>query len=315
VPGQWEAEYQWNVPDKVPPTGAKVSLKLVATERIGGPGNRVCPGMGMTSGFRVKETPMPPTTVGFCAEAGGTKSGSTSLTLLPSTAAGPGETYYLVVGLQDGPRYTYTYKSVAATAQTGSGTTKPGAKRECTTIYAVVPTFQKLQANLKLTELSAKEQADLLAKETAKYKGHPYTPIGPMTREQNCAGYVLKRLFGAQMVEANVEPDGFYRKVVVKFGSERASRFTAEAGDVVVYRTADGTVKHVAIVESRTLARIRILTKDGNERLYRATFPVTPLSLTEDPLVNAHAEGGTVEFWHVDTSKVKLSVATTDCPK
>ena len=72
--------------------------------------------------------------------------------------------------------------------------------------------------------------------------------------------------------------------------------------------------KHVAIVES-TRSNIRILTKDGNERLYRALFPMTPLSLTEDPLVNAHAEGGTVEFWRVDTSKVKLRVATSDCGK
>ena len=312
VPGRWEAEYQWSVPGKVPATGGKVSLKLVATERIGGANNSICPGMGLTSGFRVKETPMPSTTVGFCATAGGTKSGSTSMTLLPSEAAGPGETYYLVIGLQDGPRYVYSYKSVAATTPTG-GTAKPGAKRECTTIYAVVPSFQKLQANVKLTELSTKEQADLLAKEKTKYDGHPYTPVGPMTRKQNCAGYVMRQLFGSQMVEANVDPDAFYRKVVAKFGSKRFSRTFAHPGDVVVYRTPDGQVKHVAIVAS-TRGRLKILSKDGNERLYRATFPLPGLG-TFDPLIQAHADGGTVEFWGVDTSKVKLSVATTDCPK
>lgn len=312
VPGQWEAEYQWTVPDKVPATGAKLTLKLIATELIGGTNNRICPAMG-TTGFSFKESPVQPVTFGFCAEAGGTKSGSRSLTMVPSTAAGVGETVYVTIGLQDGPRYVYTYKSVAASTQPAGSKARPGAKRECTTIYAVVPTFQKLQANVKLTELSAMEKADLLGKETRKYEGHPYTPIGPMTRKQNCAGYVVERLFGSQMVEANVEPDAFYRKVVVKFGSQRDSRLSARAGDVVVYRTGNGVVKHVAIVESN-LDRLTILSKDGNERLYRAKFPLPGLS-SFDPLVQAHADDGTVEFWHVDTSKVKLSVGSSNCDK
>ena len=269
--------------------------------------------MGTTAGFGFKESPIQPVTLGLCAEAGGTKSGSQTLTLVPSSAAGVGQTAEVIIGLQDGPRYVYAYKAVAASTQPG-GTAKPGAKRDCTTIYAVVPTFQKLQANVKLTELSAMEKADLLGKETRKYQGHPYTPIGPMTRKQNCAGYVMKRLFGSQMIEANVDPDAFYRKVVVKFGSQRDSRLTARAGDVVVYRTADGVVKHVAIVES-AVGRLTILSKDGNERLYRATFPLPPLSYTEDPLINAHADGGTVEFWRVDTSKVKLSVGEHRLPQ
>jgi hypothetical protein len=118
------------------------------------------------------------------------------------------------------------------------------------------------------------------------------------------------------MVEANVEPDGFYRKVVVPFGSKRIGRLTARRGDVVVYRDAGGTVKHVAIVDSSLTSRLTILTKDGDERLYRATFPLGPLRLTNDPLVVNHAERGkgSVEFWSVDRSKVSIKQVSTDCP-
>jgi hypothetical protein len=123
----------------------------------------------------------------------------------------------------------------------------------------------------------------------------------------------MQRLFGSKMVDANVDPDSFFHKVVKRYGTQRVSRFTARAGDVVVYRDANGLVKHVAIVESN-MGRIRILTKDGAERLYRATFPITPLSLTKDPLVQAHAEGGTVEFWSVDRSKVSVRQLRSDCP-
>jgi hypothetical protein len=235
--------------------------------------------------------------------------------MLPSKTAGVGETAYVAIGLQDGPRYVYTYKSVAASTKPAGGTSKPGEKRECTTIYAVVPTFQKLQANVKLAELSDRAKANLLAKEAEKYGGHPYTPIGPMTRKLNCAGFVLKRLFGSQIVEANVDPDAFFKKIVAKYGTKRLGRATARAGDVVVYRTGSGEVKHVAVVESNPIAgRLTILTKDGDERLYRAKFPL-PGFVATDPLVQAHADDGAVEFWRVDTSKVKLAVGSTDCDK
>ncbi len=70
---------------------------------------------------------------------------------------------------------------------------------------------------------------------------------------------------------------------------------------MVVYRDAAGTVKHVAMVESNGL-RMTILTKDGDERLYRATFPLGPLRLQNDPLVVNHAQRGrgSVEFWKLD---------------
>ena len=48
----------------------------------------------------------------------------------------------------------------------------------------------------------------------------------------------------------------------------------------------------------------------GSERVYRARFPA--FFGSDD---QAHANDGTVEIWHIDTSKVKLSFATSDCPK
>ena len=188
-------------------------------------------------------------------------------------------------------------------------------KDACTTLYAIVPGGAEISANVKLVELNGSEKAELLTKEKGKYDEFPYAPIGPPTRKQNCAGYVMAKLFGSTMVEANVEPDGFYRKIVKPYGSERLTRFTARAGDVVVYKDAGGTVKHVAIVQSNP-GRITILTKDGDERLYRATFPIVPLRATNDPLVSNHTGdgAGSVEFWRVDTSKVSIKRIRSDCP-
>jgi hypothetical protein len=320
VSGRWEISYTWTAPEKVPSGGAPMTVGMKATELVGGQSDRICPAMAVTAGFSFKEAAAQPAGLSFCAEAGSTKEDSKKLTLVPSSAAAAGETYYLRVSLQDGPSYTYTYRSVAAPATQPGSQPKPGAgggqgaRRECTTIYAVVPSGAHIQANVKLGDLTPGARKLIIAKEDEdKYKGHPYTPIGAATQKQNCAGFVMQRLFGSKMVDANVDPDSFFHKVVKRYGTQRVSRFTAEAGDVVVYRDANGLVKHVAIVESNR-GRVRILTKDGAERLYRATFPITPLSLTKDPLVQAHADGGTVEFWSVDRSKVGIKQVRSDCP-
>jgi hypothetical protein len=315
VSGRWEVAYTWTAPEKVPAGGAPMTVGMKATELVGGPNDRICPAMAVTAGFSFKEAAAQPAGLSFCAEAGSTKEDSKKLTLVPSSAAAAGETYSLRVSLQDGPSYTYTYRSVAAPA----APPKPGAAsgggkgtgRECTTIYAVVPSGAHIQANVKLGDLTPSARKLIIEKEDEdKYKGHSYTPIGPATQKQNCAGFVMQRLFGSTMVDANVDPDSFFHKVVKRYGSKRIGRLTAEAGDVVVYRDANGLVKHVAIVESGK-GRIRILTKDGAERLYRATLP---LVLSSDPLVQAHAEGGTVEFWSVDRSTVSIKKLRSDCP-
>lgn len=182
------------------------------------------------------------------------------------------------------------------------------AKRECPKTYIVQPSGKKITANIKLVDLDPKQIAGVISKEKDKYAGFDYSPIGPVTRKQNCAGYVMQKLFGRKMVQANVEPDGFFRKIVVPYGSKRFGRSTARAGDVVVYRDEAGIVKHVAIVASGGVTGTTILTKDGNERLYRAAFPLGPLRLSTDPLVQAHAgQGkGSVEFWKLDRKRVSI---------
>ncbi len=120
VPGQWRISYEWKVPEAIPSRGATMMLKMTATELIGGANNRICPGIGATAGFDLGAPQ--PVAVGFCAEAGGTKGDARTIKLVPSSAAGAGETAYLVVGLQDGPRFTYQYRSVVAT-------TNPGTKK------------------------------------------------------------------------------------------------------------------------------------------------------------------------------------------
>jgi hypothetical protein len=149
----------------------------------------------------------------------------------------------------------------------------------------------------------------VLEREKAKYAGWGYTPIGEVTRKLNCAGLVMLKLFGGQMVDANVEPDHFVRSIVEPFGSKRFSRVTARAGDVVVWRNG-GVVRHVAFVEAGGV-RPTILTKDQNERLYRMKLAIDPRG--EEPLAQAH---GSIEFWKVDRSKVKITVVDgEDCGK
>ncbi len=179
----------------------------------------------------------------------------------------------------------------------------------CTRTYVVEPGGARIQANVKNTELTAKQVAAVLAREKGKYEGWDYTPIGEVTRKVNCAGFVMLKLFGRQMVDANVDPDPFFRAIVKPFGSKRISRATARAGDVVVWRTG-GVVKHVAFVEAGGV-RPTILTKDQNERLYRMKLAIDPRG--EEPLAQAH---GSIEFWQVDRSKVKITVVDgEDCGK
>jgi hypothetical protein len=111
VPGQWLITYAWKIPATVPAAGAGMTMQMSAQERIGGPGNRICPAMGAVSGFGFKGEPAQPATIGFCAVAGGSANDSKTITLVPSSAAPAGSTLYLTVGLQDGPRFTYTYKA------------------------------------------------------------------------------------------------------------------------------------------------------------------------------------------------------------
>ena len=114
VPGQWLATYTWTIPTTVPAAGAPLKLSLSATERVGGPNNRVCPAIGSFSNFAFKGGLGQPYILGVCASAGQTVSDSKTITLVPSSAAAPGSIYYLNVGLQSGPTFTYTYKGGAA---------------------------------------------------------------------------------------------------------------------------------------------------------------------------------------------------------
>ena len=130
VTGQWQVSYEWTVPQAIPLSGATMTMKMTGTELIGGANNRICPAMGATAGFDVGGPQ--PVSLGFCAEAGGTKGDSKTVKLVPSSASAVGTIAYVNVGLQDGPVYHYQYKAVAeAVPQTGTKP-KPGqAKPKC----------------------------------------------------------------------------------------------------------------------------------------------------------------------------------------
>ena len=226
---------------------------------------------------------------------------------------------------QKGPcRQTFVFTARTATRLEGTYTGTGGRgdsivvltqARNCTKTYAVTPSGAKLRANVVLVELTATGIGNVLERESEKYAGFDYKPVsGAPTRKQNCAGYVMRNLFGAkQMVIANVDPAVFFARIVKPYGEKRAGTGATGARDVVVYRMPDGSVKHVAIVESNRLAvdelpELRILTKDQWERVYRALFPNAPLRLTNDPLVVSYtARGkGAVEFWRLNRASVAI---------
>src|SRR4051794_38918724 len=121
VPGQWVSTYEWTIPATVPAAGANLKMTLSATERIGGPNNRICPAIGAASGFGLQGAQ--PQSIGFCAEAGGTVTQSKTLEMVASSAQPAGSILYLQIGLQDGPHFTYTYKG----AKAATGCRRPAA--------------------------------------------------------------------------------------------------------------------------------------------------------------------------------------------
>jgi hypothetical protein len=93
------AIYEWNMPKSIKPGGTElrmtVTVKASATSRF-------APAMGV-EGSIVKGQRV---TVGALAEPGESATETVTATLLPSQSARSAE---VTVGIQDGPRYTYTY--------------------------------------------------------------------------------------------------------------------------------------------------------------------------------------------------------------
>jgi len=185
----------------------------------------------------------------------------------------------------------------------------------CTRTYVLQPGGTRIAAQVHNTELTENEVAAVLAREREKYAGWDYTPIGKLgaqpSRKVNCAGFVMLKLFGEKMVDANVDPNRFFLALAhPPMGQplvEKVTRLTTRAGDLAVWK--DGVVQHVALVESGGV-RPTILTKDGDERAYRMNLA---LKLQNEPLTRTH---GDIEFWRIDRSRVDLKVvAGKSCGK
>jgi hypothetical protein len=91
------------VPTTIPPAGASIKLGLTAGNVTVGAG--ICPGIGARGSFALKKAGDP--ALSICAQLGGSASGSKTLTVVPPSS-GPG---YLVIGLGDGPAFTYKYEA------------------------------------------------------------------------------------------------------------------------------------------------------------------------------------------------------------
>ena len=112
-PNQWKTTYVWTMPATVPVTGAPLDLTLGATELTGSANTRICPAMEVKGGdFTVKGT----NPIGICAQGGQTNSANPQLDLIPP-ASSSSTTITVLVGLQDGPTFYYTYQAAAPAAK------------------------------------------------------------------------------------------------------------------------------------------------------------------------------------------------------
>ncbi len=115
-PDGWKTTYKWTVPDTVTPAGAPITLDLTAESKQPG---RICPAMGARGGLPLKKAGET-TDIGICAEqATGAASISKTLVVVPPSS-GP---VYVLIGLQDGPQYTYKYVASAPPVKVPSSLT------------------------------------------------------------------------------------------------------------------------------------------------------------------------------------------------
>jgi hypothetical protein len=149
------------------------------------------------------------------------------------------------------------------------------------------------------------------AKEKAKYAEYTYTQVGEPTKNQDCAGYVMSKLWGGR--QFFVEAPNFVNNVVKEFGEQISDTLTfgdVRPGDIVVY----GGGGHVAFVVGTPTffgkTFVQIETKDREESVM---FTVLASSLSNDPLIQNY---GTPSIWRINTSKVKVYEAEpSECPE
>jgi hypothetical protein len=98
----WSATFSFQMPQELTAEGVPMTITVSATEKLGGAGNSVTPAMGV-SGPVVGGSPQ---TVSATARAGGTDTQSRTVTLVGRNS---GNDLYVIVGIQDGPTYTFTY--------------------------------------------------------------------------------------------------------------------------------------------------------------------------------------------------------------
>jgi hypothetical protein len=101
----WSGTYTFQPPQELVAEGTPMTMTVSATEKLGGAGNTISLGMGV-SGPVVGSSPQ---TVGAVARAGGTDTQTRTVTLIGRDS---GNVLYVVVGIQDGPTYTFTYNKV-----------------------------------------------------------------------------------------------------------------------------------------------------------------------------------------------------------
>lgn len=136
-PTGWTNNYRWTVPTTIAPSGAAIKLSLAVTGKQ--PGS-ICGAIGARGSFPLKE----PGDIDLhaCADQGKTMSKSLTLRVVPPSS-GPG---YVIIGLGDGPAFTYKYEAkkpkppaCRGGRPTGAASQTPPFKVEVETYFDGVP--------------------------------------------------------------------------------------------------------------------------------------------------------------------------------
>jgi hypothetical protein len=183
---------------------------------------------------------------------------------------------------------------------------------DCYKTYLIQPGNVALKVIIFKSPLSPRDIATVIDAERIKYKDSGYTlknepGLRDPTNRLNCAGYVMSYLLPNVFRDGKVDVDDFDKKILKPFFDGPLSIIRASAGDVVVYRTTEGRIGHVALVTGTGL-KAYIRSKDNNERPY---FGTVPRVYGFDPLTSAH-QGG-VEIWRRKVNFTLQPVYSGDC--
>jgi hypothetical protein len=281
-PTGWKSSYSWTVPATIPPAGASIKMSLqTGSVTVGS----ICPGIGARGSFPLKKPGE--TDLNICAQQGGSASGSKTLTVVPPSS-GPG---YLLIGLGDGPSFTYKYEAQKPAPKACRRASSVGSRTDLEPPFVVAWSFfhdgvpesgesptllaSTTSGSGQLTICNPFKTSVLAAKSVAKNVEHTDVHVFPFTGDKR-----------REHLELDV-PRGVYSRydkglrkvtleIVVKSSTDKecprgrkgrlivdkTPSFTTDGGSTIVLRLCGANHKHV-FYTPKTSVRTSIAERPG----------------------------------------------------